>query len=71
MPLSALLLRLAPATSENPGESVQVVPTREVRRNHPIFPAPTLPTPRQWFSEIPFSANLRGKVAFTRPPTAE
>ncbi len=71
MPLSALLLRLAPATSENQGESVQVVPPREVRRSRPIFPAPTLPTPRQWFSEIPFSANLRGKATFARPQETE
>lgn len=46
---------------DNRPASVLVVPMHDVQWNRPIFRAPSLPSARQMFSEIPFTAQFRVK----------
>ncbi|MDX2187386.1 MAG: hypothetical protein SFV32_10675 [Opitutaceae bacterium] len=50
------------STSARPN-TVMVIPHYEVQWNRPVFRAPalTLPTQKQLWSDIPFSAQFRGK----------
>ena len=53
--------RLDPAPAQHDSEAIRVVRQKDVQWNRPVFRAPSLPTPRQFYSEIPFSANFRAK----------
>ena len=53
----AHLFRLHPAPAQRDGEIVHVATGMDARR-HPVFHAPTLPTPRQLHGELPFSVNF-------------
>ncbi|HRE82241.1 MAG TPA: hypothetical protein PLN52_14425 [Opitutaceae bacterium] len=45
-----------PLPPPRPQGSVQVVPHYDVQWGRPIFRAPSLPTPAQFYSELPFTA---------------
>jgi hypothetical protein len=61
MQLPFHFFRLEPAPAQRDSESIRVVRHKDMQWERPVFRAPTLPTPRQLFSEIPFSANFRAK----------
>lgn len=42
-------------------EALRVVTRKDVQWNRPIFKAPSLPTPQQMSSEIPFAAQFPPK----------
>ena len=54
---------LPPETATKP-TAAMVVPHYEVQWNRPVFRAPalSLPTNAQMWSEVPFTAQFRGKV---------
>ncbi|HZP60600.1 MAG TPA: hypothetical protein VFB27_09785 [Opitutaceae bacterium] len=54
------LLRLGRDPAHPGAEIISVASRRDVEWNRPIFKAPTLPTPRQLGTEVPFSAHFRG-----------
>jgi hypothetical protein len=55
------LLRLEPAPRQRDSETVHLLTRTDVQWGNPIFRAPTLPTPHQLSSELPFTVNFRGK----------
>jgi hypothetical protein len=55
------LFGLSPAPIQRDNETFHGVATRDVQWNAAVFKAPTLPTPRQLHSELPFSVNFRLK----------
>lgn len=58
VPAPLHVLGLQPDPKSRDSERVRVVRASDVKWGLPIFRAPTLPTPRQLGSELPFSVNF-------------
>ncbi|MEO6244834.1 MAG: hypothetical protein ABIQ12_05315 [Opitutaceae bacterium] len=52
------LFQLRPDPVQRDSESVEVVSQREAARSGATFRAPALPTPNQFYSEVPFTVNF-------------
>jgi hypothetical protein len=59
MKLSGHFLKLQSAPNQRDGETVGVARRKDLQWNDAVFRAPALPTPRQIYSEIPFTVNFR------------
>ncbi|PTY01071.1 hypothetical protein [Opitutus sp. ER46] len=59
-------LRLVVGPSPQIAESVHVVTRSDVQWGSPVFRAPSLPTPLQFNSELPFTAGLRPRISKRR-----
>jgi len=53
------VFRLESDPSQRDSEAVHLVRNRDLQWDRPVFRAPTLPTPRQLYNELPFSVNFR------------
>lgn len=56
------LFRLEPAPAARAGGASHVVPRIDVQWDRPVFRAPTLPTPNQLGSEVPFFVKFPSKL---------
>lgn len=63
MKLTHHLLRLVVGPAREVTASVRVLTPAGAPCRSPVFRAPALPTPNQLSSELPFSANLRPRLA--------
>ncbi len=63
-PTHPMLFQPVPLPPPRPSDSVVVVPHYDVQWARPVFRAPSLPTPAQIHSEIPFTAM---RITATRP----
>jgi hypothetical protein len=56
------LFRLESAPTRRDSEIVHVAGRADVQWDQPVFRAPTLPTPRQFSSDLPCFVNFRSKL---------
>ncbi|MBI5381291.1 MAG: hypothetical protein HZA31_05265 [Opitutae bacterium] len=61
MQLPFHFFRLEPAPAQRDSEAIRLVRVMDTQWERPVFRAPSLPTPRQVYSELPFSVNFRAK----------